>query len=216
MWTDLRDWEATTHPVLFALATRAAVFVDVGAYSGLYTVLACIANPALRAVTFEPNPHKLAQLATNMTANGLQDRVTIVGAALAARSGRATLTIPADDSTATLRGPARGDRTVEIAVTTGDAALAGLPVDLVKIDVEGFEAEVLTGMSGVLAARRPKVIAECLDRDALARLRDVVSEHGYRHAYHLGRAGLTPVEDGFVHPRGLPNYLFTTGRMVAG
>jgi FkbM family methyltransferase len=209
VWTDLRDWEATTQPVLFGLARKAEVFVDVGAYSGLYTVLACVANPALRAVTFEPNPGRLAQLTANMTANGLRDRVTVMGTALSARSGRATLAIPPDDSTATLAGPAPGDRTVEVPVTTGDAALAGLPVDLVKIDVEGFEPEVLLGMSRLLTTRRPEIIAECLDPEALTRLRDVASGYGYRHVHHLGRDGPTPVRDGFVAPRGLPNYLFT-------
>ncbi|MGH3388123.1 MAG: FkbM family methyltransferase [Actinomadura sp.] len=216
VWTDMRDWEATTQPVLYGLARRAAVFVDVGAYSGLYTVLACTANPALRAVAFEPNPAKLAQLMANMAANGLLDRVTIVGAALADRSGRAMLAIPSDDSAATLRGPGHGDRTVEITVTTGDAALSDLPVDLVKIDVEGAEPEVLDGMASTLAARRPKLIAECLDRAALTRLREVAAGHGYRYAYHLGRAGPAPVGDGFVAPRGLPNYLFTARPAVSG
>jgi hypothetical protein len=138
-----------------------------------------------------------------------------MGTALSSRSGRATLAIPSDDSTATLHVPAQGDRTVEVTVTTGDAALADLPVDLVKIDVEGFEPEVLAGMSRVLAARHPKVIAECLDREALARLRDLASGLGYRHTYHLGRDGLTPVGDGFVHPHGLPNYLFTAQPVIA-
>lgn len=214
VWTDMRHWEATTHPVLFDLARRAEVFVDVGAYSGLYTVLACIANPSLRAVTFEPNPLKLPQLCANVASNGLQDRVTIVGVALSSRTGPALLAIPSDDSTASLRSPEPGDRTVQVPVTTGDDILAELPVDLIKVDVEGFEPEVLTGMPHVLTTRRPRIIAECLDQEALIRLRRTVSAFGYRHVHHLDRDGLVTVGDRFVHPGRHPNYLFTTDPTV--
>lgn len=212
VWTDLRDWETGTHRVLFRLARGAGVFVDVGAYSGLYTVLACLADPRLRAVAFEPNPRKLPQLARNVAANGLAGRVRVVGEALGDRAGTATLAVPSDDSAASLRAAAPGERAVRVPVATGDARLRGLPVGLVKIDVEGREPEVLRGMAGLLRARRPHVIAECLEPDALARVWHTLSGYGYRHAYHLGPGGPRPVEPGTgadPHPRHHPNHLFT-------
>jgi FkbM family methyltransferase len=208
----MRDWESTTQPVLFDLARRAEVFVDVGAYSGIYTLLACVANPRLRAVAFEPNPVKLPQLRSNVIVNGLQDRVTIVGKALSTETGRATLAIPSDDSTASLGGARPDDRTVDVAVTTGDDTLGDLPVGLIKIDVEGFESDVLAGMSRVLVTRRPRIIAECLDPDALKKVRESASGFGYRHVYHLTRDGLVPLEERPFHPC---NYLFTTEPMTA-
>ncbi|MBC6456835.1 FkbM family methyltransferase [Actinomadura sp. HBU206391] len=212
IWTDMRDWESTTQPVLFDLARRAEVFVDVGAYSGIYTLLACVANPRLHAVAFEPNPVKLPQLRANVMVNGLQDRVTIVGKALSTESGRATLAIPSDDSTASLGGARPADRTVDVDVTTGDDALGDLPVGLIKIDVEGFEPEVITGMSRVLVTRRPKIIAECLDPGSLRKVRESASAFGYRHAYHLTREGLVPIEERSFHPC---NYLFATEPVTA-
>jgi FkbM family methyltransferase len=214
-WTDMRDWEATTQPLLFRLAKRAAVFVDIGAYSGLYTILACVANPALRAVTIEPNPVKLPQLRTNVESNGLRDRVTIVGTALSARSGPGTLSIPSDDSRASLGEPGPYDRTIPVTVTTGDQLLAGLPVDLIKMDVEGAESDVLAGMPRLLTARRPTIIAECLDRGALARLARTAAEFGYRHVYHLDDDGPRPVGDGFTPPRRHFNYLVTSDPITA-
>lgn len=215
VWTDMRDWEASTQPVLFDLAKEAEVFVDVGAYSGIYTVLACVANPELRVVAFEPNPFKLPQLRSNVAANGLRDRVTVIGEALSSGSGTAALSIPRDDSTASLTGAGPGDQVVDVVVTTGDLALDGLRVGLVKIDVEGLETEVLAGMSRILSIHRPKVIAECLDRRALQSVFRSAREFGYRHAYHLDRDGLVPVGDRPFRPA---NYLFTaepmTGRMM--
>jgi FkbM family methyltransferase len=216
VWTDMRDWEASTQPVLFNLAKTTDVFVDVGAYSGIYTVLACVANPNLRVVAFEPNVVKIRQITANVTANGLKDRVTIIGKALAAKSGVATLSIPADDSTASLNDAEPDDRVIDVVVTTGDLALASLPVGLVKIDVEGFEGEVLAGMSRTLSTYRPKIIAECLDSQALQRLQNSIRELGYLHTYHIDHGGLVPVG---VQPFRPANYLFTaepmTGRMMA-
>jgi FkbM family methyltransferase len=210
VWTDLRHWECTTQPVLFDLARRAKVFVDVGAYSGVYTLLACAANPSLQAIACEPNPNKLPQLAANIAANGLQNRVTVVGKALSSASGRATLALPpSDDSQASLRSGRAGERVIDVVVVTGDELLAHLPVDLIKIDVEGAEPDVLAGMATVLAERRPTVIAECLDQAALQRLRTTATRFGLRHAYHLDEGGSVPVDDGFTHPYRSPNYLFS-------
>jgi FkbM family methyltransferase len=206
VWTDMQDWEAATQPVIFDLAKTAGTFVDVGAYSGIYTLLACLANPELHAIAFEPNPMKLPQLRANVAANGLEDRVTIIEKALAAASGTAQLSIPSDDSTASLAQGRPGDRRVDVALTTGDQALAGLPVNLIKIDVEGSEAEVLLGMREVLRTHHPAIIAECLDEQALQRLVGVTTDNGYRHSYQLCQKGAVPVGDIAFHPA---NYLFT-------
>jgi FkbM family methyltransferase len=215
VWTDMRDWEAGTQPILFDLAKRAKVFVDVGAYSGVYTVLACVANPELRAVAVEPNPLKLPQLRSNVAANGFADRVTVIGKALSARPGTATLSVPGDDSTASLAGARPGDRGVDVDVTTGDLVLDGLDVGLVKIDVEGLEAEVVRGMARVLRTHRPAVIAECLDVGALRELRRSTRELGYQHVYHLDAGGPVAAAGRPFRPA---NYLFTiepmTGRTV--
>jgi hypothetical protein len=108
-----------------------------------------------------------------------------------------------------LRRPVRAG---DVAVTTGDDALGDLPVGLVKIDVEGFEPEVLTGMSRVLVTRQPRIIAECLDPGSLRKVRETASAFGYRHAYHLAREGVVPLEMRPFHPC---NYLFTTEPMTA-
>jgi len=214
VWTDLRHWEVTVQPVLFELARRAEFFVDVGAYAGIYTLLACVANRDLHAVACEPNPVKLAQLRSNVRLNRLDDRVTIVGKALSSSAGRARLTVPSDDSRATLRRVSDRAGTVEVEVTTGDELLRHRRVDLIKVDVGGFETQVLAGLATVLATHRPSIIAECLDQRALLRARAATSGFGYHHVYHLDGHGLVPIDDTFVHPHRCPNYLFRTEPMA--
>jgi FkbM family methyltransferase len=55
------------------------IFVDVGAYLGLYTVLA--AKHGWNVVAFEPNPISLILLNYNIALHGIENRVTIVGKA---------------------------------------------------------------------------------------------------------------------------------------
>ncbi|GAA1106428.1 hypothetical protein GCM10009663_55590 [Kitasatospora arboriphila] len=208
VWTDLRHWEETTQPVLFDLARTARGFLDVGAFAGIYTLLACRANPRLRAIALEPNPATVPKLRRNLELNRLDDRVAVVEKALSDRPGRARLGIPHDTTAASLteRSPLH---TVEVEVTTADEVVGDLPIDLVKIDVEGLEPEVLCGMTRTIAAHRPAIVAECLDAAALDRFRETAREFGYRTLRHLGRNGSTPVGDGFVPPPRYANFLVT-------
>jgi FkbM family methyltransferase len=212
VWPDMRDWEMTTQPLLFSLAKRSEVFVDVGAHTGIYSVLACLANPELQVVACEPNPALVERIEANAALNGLGNRITVVTTALSDTSGSAILSIPHKRSdVASLRAPGPGEVALEVNVMTGDELLAGLPVDLVKIDVEGLESAVLRGMAEVLRAREPKLIVECLDRAALDRARHVAAGLGYRHILHISSRGVAPVGDCFQGPeKRWANFLFST------
>lgn len=212
VWTDLRLWEEATHPLFYRLARTARGFLDVGAYAGLYSLLACQANPRLHAVAVEPNPVVVRMLRRNLDVNGFGPRVHVIDKALSEAPGRARLTVPERITTATLRDGAHapGRSSVDVEVTTADLAVGDRPVDLVKIDVEGLEPDVLRGMSRILAAHRPTVIAECLDRAALERLRSTAAEFGYHRVHHLAPHGPVAVPPGFVPPQRHQNFLLTT------
>jgi FkbM family methyltransferase len=209
VWTDLRHWEETTHPLFYRMARQARGFLDAGAFSGLYTLLACQANPNLRAVAVEPNPQTLPKLQRNVSVNRLERRVAVVGKALSAQPGRARLAIPEWTAAASLVRSVAAERVVDVDVTTGDDVVGDLPIDLVKIDVEGLEAEVLRGLAKTIAAHRPAVIAECLDRSALDALRLTAQDLGYEYIHHFGPGGLTQVERGFVPTWPHENFLLT-------
>ncbi|MFI0406781.1 FkbM family methyltransferase [Actinomadura sp. 3N508] len=117
-----------------------------------------------RIVAAEPQPDCLRVL---RLLYGRDDAVTIVPDAVGARRGRADLALSTAtptvssmsrgwiESVAADRGFARvrWDRSVEVAVTTLDDLIAahGVPA-FCKIDVEGFEADVLAGLSSALPA----------------------------------------------------------------
>lgn len=133
-------------------------FVDVGANVGSYTILAAgVAGAHVHA--FEPIATSFAHLSRNVRENGLGDRVVLHRVAVGARAGRVSMA-SSDDTTNRVLDPGERVRAaIEVDVVRLDDALAGVSPTLVKIDVEGFEAEVLAGAEGVLA-RTAAVIVE--------------------------------------------------------
>ena len=121
-------------------------FWDVGANFGYYAGL--FSEPAYqqrRILAFEPNP-KLVQRLTH--ALGGRSQVEVVPCALGAADGHADLSVPnAGSGLGSLRTMA-GDA-VKVRVRSVDSLLQeGRPApDVMKIDVEGWEAAVLDGFS---------------------------------------------------------------------
>lgn len=56
-WRDLRTWEAGTIKVFYELSKKAKVVLDIGANTGIYTLLACSANKSSKVIAFEAVPH---------------------------------------------------------------------------------------------------------------------------------------------------------------
>jgi FkbM family methyltransferase len=206
IWTGFRDWESTTVPLFCELARRSTSFLDVGAFTGVYSLLACAVNPSIRAVVVEPNPSVLPSLRRNIDVNRFGERCTPIACALSDVPGTAILTIPLDTPAATLGDSVTGDR-VEVERHAGDGVLKGAAVDLVKIDAENHELEVLRGLKGTLEEIGPAVFVECLSDDAFLEVRSFLERLGYSRFTYLGPDGPQDLDE---HPRvvpGFPNYL---------
>jgi len=136
--------------------------LDVGANYGHFAMAAAAAvGPEGHVTAVEPNPVACARLRTHVALNRLA-QIEIHRIGLADAPGELTLEIPAVNSgEASFAGGQYADvRRVPCPVTTGDALLAGAPVDFVKIDVEGFELRVLQGLAGTIERCRPLILTE--------------------------------------------------------
>lgn len=188
-WRGLGAWESATIRAFLVLARQARMFLDVGANTGAYTLLACAQNPSMRALAYEPVPRIHERLVDNIALNGFDDRCTTRQVAVADAHGTTELHVPLSlmPSSASLARHGFRDirgELVKVEVTTADRDTAGGPrVDLVKIDVEGFEDRVLAGMPRILSEDRPVVICECNpdgpheEVEAALRARDYVFFH---------------------------------------
>ena len=162
--------------LLLSLLKPGDVVLDAGAHIGTLAVpLALAVGAQGRVIAFEPQRMSYACLCANLTMNGLHWAEARRGA-LGARARRMRVARPQPDAQGNWGGAplveaADGD---EIELSTVDAlALARLA--LLKIDVEGMEAEVLKGASRTRKRLRPAVYLEAkrgaATRASFARLR---------------------------------------------
>lgn len=135
-----------------------AVFVDVGANVGLFTLLAArVVGPSGKVVAIEPAPATAQALRATVHANGIGGIVTVKELAAGAEQSLGTLAVAQNSTMSTLRYANGGPSTVVATIVPLDAILDGTVPDMIKIDVEGWEADVLEGMKAILRAN-PDVI----------------------------------------------------------
>ena len=165
-WRGLDGWEPETLPVFLRLVTPGATIVDVGANTGLFTLLASRRDGAVTVHAIEPVPRVFDLLTSNVRRNDAAN-VVCHQLALSDRQGTVTMYVPREDLPimASMLPDWRADsEAVEVTTRTLDefAGALGLAIDVLKIDTEGTESLVLSGGLRTLATQRPFVICEVL------------------------------------------------------
>ena len=136
--------------------------IDVGANVGSHALF--LAGHASSVIAFEPLPALAEQICTRVAANGLRNvEVVQVGLGDIAEDLPFFASTDANQGTGTFV-PGVFERPAQVLhVQPGDELLAERgdpPVVLAKIDVEGFEPDVLRGLRGTLDRCRPIVFFE--------------------------------------------------------
>jgi FkbM family methyltransferase len=158
---------APLRAVAAAAVPADGVILDIGANIGLSALAFAGLVPAGRILAVEPSPRSLAALRETLRLNGLAGRVAVAPVALADAPGTLAFHEAEHSAGAHLLDPNMlagiVGAQVTVPVTTLDALVAehALPaLHFVKIDVEGFETEVMAGASATFARHRPVVFAE--------------------------------------------------------
>ena len=167
---DHRLYEEDVLRITTALTRPGDRIVDVGAHMGNHTVYWGLAGR--RVIAFEPNAPVSAVLQANVRRNGLSSVVEVRGAAL----GR-------EEATGIARQP---DPANLGSVTIDAGALPIYPLDsldldglaVLKIDVEGHEADVLAGAFQTMRKWRPYIVAEELSGHR--EVEELIGSLGYR------------------------------------
>ena len=124
------------------------LFVDVGANIGSYSILA--ATTGARCLACEPVPETFQHLLRNIALNGFSAQVDAHNVAVGASRGRLRFTRDLDTVNHVLAPNESGVETTEVEVFTLDDLLANDPPAVIKIDVEGYETEVIRGSESTL------------------------------------------------------------------
>jgi FkbM family methyltransferase len=141
--------------VLHFLRPDDDLFFDIGANVGSYTVLASGVCKA-RAWAFEPDPVTAAHLGRNIALNTLQNCVTVHQIALGATEADVPFTIGQDTVNKVARSEDPNVRMVH-QVPLDALARENVP-SMIKMDIEGYEPEVIKGAARMLRDSRLKVI----------------------------------------------------------
>ena len=153
--------------------------LDIGANIGHYTLrLSELVGPAGRVISVEPTPDSFWLLCANAR-QAPHSNVTLLNVAASSAFALAGMTIPVGDTGLKNLYMAKLDQgATDVRVLTVPFDCLDLPhrIALVKIDVEGHEAEVLRGMQRFLTRDRPVFILEESSPDA----GQFLEEHGYR------------------------------------
>jgi FkbM family methyltransferase len=144
----------------FLLGRKPGQFIDVGAHVGRYSVL--LAMQGSRVLAVEPNGGNFAQLSENIRLNGLSERIAAVTVGCSETAERRDLfCVPANEGGASFVKRSAAATVESCELRPLDALCEGCAsVDVIKVDVEGFELNVLKGAVRTLEKHRPLLIVE--------------------------------------------------------
>lgn len=164
-------WEISSTRFVQQILKPGMTFIDVGANSGYYSLLAAgLVGPQGHVHAFEPVAGPFERLRRNLELNRLHN-VTIARAAVASEPGDAIVypsAVKNNDGLGSLEpGPERevtGDLVPKVSIDHMFGALRMKRVDFIKVDVEGGESQVFDGAHHVLGSpEAPALLFESFD-----------------------------------------------------
>lgn len=164
--------------------TRPGHILDIGAYSGLMSILAAHAHPANTIHLFEPLERIIERANVNVKLNGMGQRITRHAVAASDQNGFSEITLyRGEDALGTGSGiGTKQDKEVigtkRITTARIDDLLPDLEVTAIKLDVEGHELAALSGMEQTIARSRPHMLVESWQDDR-TQVMQIMAEHGY-------------------------------------
>ena len=155
------------------------IFLDVGANVGAYTVLASAAAGA-QTYAFDPSPAAIESLRANIDLNRIADRVSVEPYAIGRAPGNVSIST---SGASAMHHVGTEGSSCRIEMRTIDSY--ALHPSIMKIDVEGYEGEVLAGASET--AGRPELVAILTENneesikygDGIESISSFMSEHGF-------------------------------------
>lgn len=149
-------------------ASSGGVIVDIGANEGLYAIAMCNQNEYAEVYCIEANPHTARVLRRNIALNGYENRCHILTSAVWSQPKEMTLLAlrTVSTSAALTDSPAKSAwlgplaERIPVQAKPLDTILAphNLEIAIMKIDIEGSEAEAIKGARETLSRTKRLVV----------------------------------------------------------
>ncbi len=213
-------WENESVRLWIMLCEKADVIIDIGANTGVYSLIAKAVNPKSRVYAFEPVKRVCSRLNENIRLNNYD--ITIIDKAVSNFDGKAIIYDTCQDHIYSV--------TVNKHYFSSDVKLAEVEIetitlntfikheklnkiDLIKIDVETHEPEVLEGFSEYIMEYKPVMLIEILNNEVGERVEKLVRGCGYLY-FNIDEKGSVRLVSKIVTSDYL-NYLFCDKRVAA-
>ncbi len=201
-WAGLEEgWESVSMKIWMKLCRQAQVILDVGANTGLYSLVAQSLNPSSDVYAFEPVHRVYEKLLHNIQIN--QFPIQAFPQAVSNADGDALIY---DTSTehiysVTVNQNLNSPDTPVVPTTIETLSLSSFierqkleQVDLMKIDVETHEAKVLEGMGEYLQKFSPTMLVEILNEEVAANVQNLIEGMNYDFYNIDERGGVRKVD----------------------
>lgn len=132
-------------------------FFDVGANVGAYTLLASSACHA-NTIAFEPVPQTFKILSDNISINNINHLVSLENSCVGNKTGTIQFSSNEDTTNRVVSDDSQRMDTIWVPILKLESLFPEYKPILIKIDVEGFEAEVLNGANNILKDKTLKGI----------------------------------------------------------
>lgn len=186
---NLKNWENDVLSTWAREVVNADLVVDVGAYLGIYSILAAKLG-CKRIIAVEPNSHNFIQLQKNLSLNQIDNLVKGYQVALGAHTRRVSVITPGkrpNSSGSQIADSPTGRDLIsweiesEVNMVTLDTLLLdeSSKVSVIKIDAEGYELLILQGSVKTLQSQSPCLLIELLDEGKKLQADKFLLKFGY-------------------------------------
>jgi len=164
----LGEYEKAELKVIEKFLKNDSIFIDIGANFGLYTLYASkLIDEKGKIICFEPFSENFKSLTKNVSINNLSN-VQLEKIAVGEKENTITLYYDQQEKNLGMVSakPLERGVTEKVIVVSLDSYLKNesfTRIDLIKIDIEGFEYSALLGMKNILKTFYPSLLIEILD-----------------------------------------------------
>lgn len=189
-WKGLANgWERNSIKIWKYFSLQSKVILDIGANTGLYSLISISLNPNALVCSFEPSKKTFEKLKLNYQINNFSQSHLYE---IAISNNDGTSIFYDYDASHQYSASLNKQMSINIGSSTNltytvktqslDSFIKEMKIsniDLIKIDVEMHEPEVLEGMVQILSKQRPVILIEILTNEIASYISSIFSEKNY-------------------------------------
>ncbi len=202
-WYGIKGWEKESLKIWIDYCKKSSIILDIGANTGIYSLIACAVNPRARAYAFEPVRRVYDKLKHNIKLNSFDIKANCI--AISSTDGAQKIwDVNWEHQYGASLAPPETETTIHLSYNVPTITLDSFigqnniqKIDLIKIDVETFEPEVLRGYIKYFALHKPILLIEILFDNIGEQVQAFIETSGVKYNYFFidEKAGLVKMND---------------------